>query len=207
MPETTKIQTCWGPGDALMATYHDTEWAVPCHDDQELFERLMLEGFQAGLSWSTILNKRENFRRAFDGWEPSVVAGYGEAKVAELLEDSGIIRNRLKIAGAVRNANAFLEIQGEHGSFDAYVWAFTGGAPLDRPAPTSWKDVPAKTPESDAMSRALQKQGFTFVGSTICYAFMQSIGMVNDHLAGCPARAAVPFEPSRSGEKARQASF
>ncbi len=207
MTEAAKIQTCWGPGDALMAAYHDTEWAVPCHDDQELFERLMLEGFQAGLSWSTILNKRENFRRAFDGWVPSVVAEYDEVKVASLLEDAGIVRNRLKVAGAVRNARAFLEIQGEHGSFDAYIWTFTGGGPLERPAPTSWKDVPAKTPESDAMSRALQKAGFTFVGSTICYAFMQSIGMVNDHLAGCPARKAVPFEPSHSSEKARQSSF
>jgi DNA-3-methyladenine glycosylase I len=190
-----------------MAAYHDTEWAVPCHDDQELFERLMLEGFQAGLSWSTILNKRENFRRAFDGWDPGVVAGYGDEKVASLLEDAGIVRNRLKVAGAIRNARAFLAIQVEHGSFDRYIWSFTGGAPLERPAPTSWKEVAAKTEESDTMSRALQKADFTFVGSTICYAFMQSIGMVNDHLAGCPARNSVPFEPSRTGEKARQATF
>lgn len=207
MADVEKFQTCWGPGDALMAAYHDTEWAVPCHDDHELFERLLLEGFQAGLSWSTILNKRENFRRAFDGWDPEVVAKYDEAKVAELLDDPGIVRNRLKVAGAIRNARAFLAIRDEHQSFDRYIWAFTGGASLDRPAPRSWKDVPAKTPESDEMSRTLQKAGFTFVGSTICYAFMQSIGMVNDHLASCPARNTVPFEPSRGGEKARQARF
>lgn len=207
MADVTRIETCWGPGDALMAAYHDTEWAVPCHDDQELFERLMLEGFQAGLSWSTILNKRENFRRAFDSWNPGVVAEYDDAKVASLLEDAGIVRNRLKVAGAIRNARAFMEIQGRHGSFDTYIWGFTGGGPLERPAPISWKEVPAKTPESDAMSGALQKAGFTFVGSTICYAFMQSIGMVNDHLAECPARNSVPFEPSRAGEKARQSSF
>ncbi|MGE3073450.1 MAG: DNA-3-methyladenine glycosylase I [Dehalococcoidia bacterium] len=207
MTEPARIQTCWGPGDALMAAYHDTEWAVPCHDDHELFERLMLEGFQAGLSWSTILNKRENFRRAFEGWDPATVAEFDDTKVESLLQDTGIVRNRLKVMGAIRNARAFLEIQDEHGSFSDYIWRFTGGRPLDRPAPTSWKDVPAKTGESDAMSRALQKAGFTFVGSTICYAFMQSVGMVNDHLAGCPARNAVPFEPSHSSEKARQASF
>ena len=207
MADVEKFETCWGPGDALMAAYHDTEWGVPCHDDHDLFERLLLEGFQAGLSWSTILNKRENFRRAFDGWDPEVVAAYDEAKVAELLEDPGIVRNRLKVAGAIRNARAFLAIRDEHESFDRYIWGFTGGVPLDRPAPTSWKDVPAKTTESDEMSRALQKAGFTFVGSTICYAFMQSIGMVNDHLVLCPARNTVPFEPSRGGEKARQATF
>ena len=204
MANGEKFETCWGPGDALMAAYHDTEWAVPCHDDQELFERLMLEGFQAGLSWSTILNKRENFRTAFDDWDPKVVARYDERKILALLEDPGIVRNRLKVAGAVRNARAFLQVQDDHGSFDRFAWSFVGGAPIDRPAPISWRDVPAKTPESDALSRALQKLGFTFVGSTICYAFMQSVGMVNDHLEGCPARNAVPFQGS---EKARQASF
>ena len=183
-----KFPTCWGPGDAVMAAYHDTEWAVPCYDDGELFERLMLEGFQAGLSWSTILNKRENFRRAFDGWDPTVVAAYGPKKLAALLEDPGIVRNRLKVAGAVKNAAAFLTVQGDHGSFSRFAWSFVGGAPLDAPAPLSFKEVPAKTPESDAMSKALQKRGFTFVGSTICYAFMQSVGMVNDHLADCPVR-------------------
>lgn len=205
MPPPEKFETCWGPGDALMAAYHGTEWAVPCHDDAELFERLMLEGFQAGLSWSTILNKRENFRRAFDGWDPVVVAGYGDQKVAELLEDSGIVRNRLKISGAVQNARAFLRVQEHHGTFDRFGWSFVGGAPLLRAAPSSWRDVPAKTPESDALSRALQRAGFTFVGSTICYAFMQSVGMVNDHLEACPARRAVTFEGGN--ERARQASF
>ena len=188
MPDAEKLPTCWGPGDALMAAYHDTEWGVPCHDERDLFERLMLEGFQAGLSWSTILNKRENFRRAFDGWDAAVVANYDDLKVVQLLEDPGIVRNRLKVAGAIRNARAFLEVQAEEGSFDRYIWAFAGGGPLSKPAPQTWKDVPAKTAESDAMSKALQRRGFTFVGSTICYAFMQSIGMVNDHLAGCAAR-------------------
>jgi len=188
MRESERFPTCWGPGDALMAAYHDSEWGVPCYDDGDLFERLMLEGFQAGLSWSTILNKRENFRRAFDGWDPRAVAGYGPEKLEALMEDPGIVRNRLKIAAAVKNANAFLEVQAEHGSFSEYAWGFVGGAPLVEPARVSFKDVPAKTAESDAMSKALQKRGFTFVGSTICYAFMQSVGMVNDHLADCPVR-------------------
>ena len=205
MPSEPKIQTCWGPGDALMAAYHDTEWAVPCHDDLDLFERLMLEGFQAGLSWSTILNKRENFRRAFDGWVPAAVAAYGPEKLEALLQDPGIVRNRLKVAGAVQNARAFLAVQEDHGSFDGFAWSFVGGAPLDRPAPQSWRDVPAKTDESDAMSKALQKRGFTFVGSTICYAFMQSVGMVNDHLAACPARNASVSDSAVGW--ARQTSF
>nr|AIT69700.1 DNA-3-methyladenine glycosylase [uncultured bacterium] len=204
-PAAEKLPTCWGPSDALMAAYHDTEWGVPCHDDEELFERLMLEGFQAGLSWSTILNKRENFRRAFDGWAPERVAAYGPDKVASLLDDPGIVRNRLKVAGAVKNAQAFLATSGQFGTFDAYIWSFVGGMPLVQPAPQTWKDVPAKTPQSDQMSKALQQRGFTFVGSTICYAFMQSVGMVNDHLADCPARNAIP-SPS-GAEQARQASF
>jgi len=206
MANGEKFPTCWGPGDALMAAYHDTEWGVPCHDDRDLFERLMLEGFQAGLSWSTILNKRENFRRAFDAWDPERIARYDDGKVTLLLEDAGIVRNRLKVAGAVTNARAFLEVQREHGTFDAYIWTFTGGGTLQRPAPTSFREVPGKTAESDAMSKALQKRGFTFVGSTICYAFMQSIGMVNDHLADCPARRAVDVGPP-GASKARQASF
>jgi DNA-3-methyladenine glycosylase I len=201
MPNDEKFPTCWGPGDALMAAYHDTEWGVPCHDDIDLFERLLLEGFQAGLSWSTILNKRENFRRAFDGWDPTVVARYDEAKIARLLEDPGIVRNRLKVAGAVRNARAFLELQAAHGTFDRYIWSFTGGDVLPGPARRSFRDVPAKTPESDAMSKALQKAGFTFVGSTICYAFMQSVGMVNDHLIDCPARTRQRQQPLFHGER------
>ena len=188
MQPAEKRQTCWGLADQLMADYHDTEWGVPCRSDPELFERLMLEGFQAGLSWSTILNKRENFRRAFDGWDAEIIAGYGEKDLERLMNDPGIVRNRLKVAGAVKNAKAFLEAQAEHGSFANYIWSFVNGATLARPAPQSWKDVPAKTDISDAMSRALQRRGFTFVGSTICYAFMQSVGMVNDHLADCPAR-------------------
>lgn len=171
-----------------MADYHDLEWAKPCHDDRDLFERLMLEGFQAGLSWSTILNKRENFRRAFDDWEAQRIGAYGPEDVARLLADAGIVRNRLKVNGAVQNARAFLRLQEEHGSFDAYIWGVAGGPRSARSAPESFADVPPRTAESDAMSKALKKAGMTFVGTTICYAFMQSVGMVNDHLAGCPAR-------------------
>ena len=183
-----RIATCWGLVDPLMAEYHDREWGVPTHDDRELFEILNLEGFQAGLSWSTILNKRENFRRAFDNWYAERIAAYGPDEIARLMANPGIVRNRLKVEAAVKNARAFLAVQEEFGTFDAYIWSFVGGAPLQRPAPQSWEEVPAKTAESDAMSKALKKRGFTFVGSTICYAFMQSVGMVNDHLADCPAR-------------------
>ncbi len=188
MTEPLGANTCWGELPALYAAYHDSEWGIPCHDDGELFERLMLEGFQAGLSWSTILNKRENFRRAFDNWDPLCVAAYGPADMARLLADPGIVRNRLKCEGATKNARAFLAARDEHGTFDRYIWSFVGGAPLVRPVPVTREDVPATTPESEAMSKALKKRGFTFVGSTICYAFMQSVGMVNDHLANCPAR-------------------
>lgn len=184
-----KVRVCWGMVGPLDAAYHDTEWGVPCHDDGELFERLMLEGFQAGLSWSTILAKRENFWRAFEGWDPERVARYGPEDIARLMDDAGIIRNRLKVEGAVKNARAFLDAQAEHGTFDRYIWSFTGGATLERPAPRSFGDIPATSPESDAMSKALKQRGFTFVGTTICYAFMQSIGMVNDHLADCPVRS------------------
>ena len=185
-----KFPTCWGMLDAAYARYHDEEWGVPCRDDGELFERLMLEGFQAGLSWSTILNKRANFHRAFDGWDAERIAAYGPDDVARLLGDAGIIRNRLKCEGAVKNARAYLAAKAEFGSFDSYIWSFVGGTTLVRPIPRAMSDVPATTPESDAMSKALRKRGFTFVGSTICYAFMQSVGMVNDHLADCPARRA-----------------
>ena len=182
-------RTCWGPVDALMTAYHDGEWGVPCHDDRGLFERLMLEGFQAGLSWATILRKRENFRQAFDGWDARTIAAYGEGQVARLMADAGIVRNRLTVEGAIKNARAFIAATEEHGTFDRYIWSFVDGAPLVRPAPVTLSEVPAATPESDAMSKALRKRGFTFVGSTICYAFMQSVGMVNDHLAECPTRA------------------
>ena len=198
-----KRQTCWGLADELMAQYHDLEWGVPCHNDRELFERLMLEGFQAGLSWSTILNKRENFRAAFDDWVPILVARYTDDDIERLLADPGIVRNRLKVVGAVRNARAFLQVQEEYESFDAYIWQFAPRVMPDAPIPASWKEIPARTEESDAMSKALQKRGFTFVGSTICYAFMQSVGMVNDHLAGCPARNAVAHRTLEG----RQASF
>ena len=181
----TLIRVCWGEVGPLDAEYHDTEWGRPCHDDGELFERLMLEGFQAGLSWSLILARREGFRGAFDGWDAARIAQYGEGDIARLMADPGIIRNRLKVNGAVKNARAFLVLQAEQGTFDRYIWTF---APAAQHAPRSSDDVPATTVESDAMSKALNKRGFTFVGSTICYAFMQSVGMVNDHLAGCPAR-------------------
>jgi DNA-3-methyladenine glycosylase I len=185
---SNKIATCWGLVGPLDAAYHDTEWGTPSHDDPHLFEMLILEGFQAGLSWSTILTKRENFRRAFDGWDAERIAAYGPEDIARLMADPGIVRNRLKVEAAVKNARAYLAVREEFGTFDAYIWSFVGGEPLDRPAPATWDEVPATTPESDTMSKALKKRGFTFVGSTICYAFMQSVGMVNDHLADCPAR-------------------
>jgi len=167
-----------------MIEYHDTEWGVPLHDDRGLFEFLILEGAQAGLSWETILRKRENYRRAFDGFDAAKIARYDKRKVRALMADAGIVRNRLKIAAAITNAQAFLVAQSEHGSFDRYIWQFVGG----KPKRNSWrqsKQVPARTPESDAMSKALKKRGFRFVGSTICYAFMQATGMVNDHAIDC----------------------
>ena len=174
----------WAGSDPMSIEYHDVEWGVPTHDDRMLFELLILEGAQAGLSWSTILRKRESYRLAFDGFDAEKIANYGDAKVASLLSDPGIVRNRLKVAAAVQNARAFLEVQREHGSFDAYVWSFAGG----RPKKNAWRrleDIPAKTPESEAMSRDLLKRGFKFVGPTICYAFMQATGMVNDHQVDC----------------------
>jgi DNA-3-methyladenine glycosylase I len=167
-----------------MQRYHDTEWGVPLHDDRRLFELLILEGAQAGLSWSTILRKREAYRRAFDDFDPAAVAAYGRAKVRSLLRDSGIVRNRLKIEAAVANAGAFLQVRREFGTFDEYVWGFIGGAPVTsrRRSPRA---VPARTAASDAMSAGLRARGFRFVGSTICYAFMQSAGMVNDHVVSC----------------------
>jgi DNA-3-methyladenine glycosylase I len=167
-----------------MVEYHDKEWGVPVHDDRKLFEFLILEGAQAGLSWQTVLNKRENYRRAFDDFDARKIALYGEKEVERLLGDAGIIRNRLKIAATIQNARNFLEIQKEFGSFDAYIWQFVGGKPLDDKI-KSMKEIPAKTRESDAMSRDLLKRGFKFVGSTICYAFMQAVGMVNDHQVDC----------------------
>jgi len=174
----------WAGSDPLYVAYHDLEWGVPVHDDRLLFEFLILEGMQAGLSWSIILKKRENFRRAFDGFDPHRVAAYGDEKVASLLADPGIVRNRLKVAAAIRNAQNFLEIQKEFGSFDVYIWQFTAGKPLVNTY-HSLREIPARTPESDAMSKDLIRRGFKFVGSTICYAFMQAIGMVNDHVVEC----------------------
>ncbi len=167
-----------------MIRYHDEEWGRPVHDDRRLFEFLILEGAQAGLSWETILKKREAYRKAFDRFDPKVVAKYGKGKVRELLRNAGIVRNRLKIEGAIRNANAFLAVRDEFGSFDAYIWQFVGGQPLVN-AWRSLRKLPATTPESDAMSKDLKRRGFTFVGSTICYAFMQAVGMVNDHVVHC----------------------
>jgi DNA-3-methyladenine glycosylase I len=178
------MQRCQWATSELSIAYHDQEWGVPLHDDRGLFEFLILEGAQAGLSWSTILQKRENYRKAFDRFDAAKVARYDASKVAALLANPGIVRNRLKIAAAVQNAQAFLRVQEEFGGFDPYIWQFVGG----RPKKNRWKtlrDVPARTAESDAMSKDLLGRGFKFVGSTICYAFMQATGMVNDHVRGC----------------------
>jgi DNA-3-methyladenine glycosylase I len=168
----------------LYIHYHDAEWGVPVHDDRLLFEFLILEGAQAGLSWETILKKRENYRRAFDNFDPAVVARYSEKKRMGLLADTGIVRNRLKIEAAIQNAKIFLAVQDEYGTFNEYIWGFVGNEPKQN-VWKALKEVPAKTPESDTMSKDLKRRGFKFVGSTICYAFMQAVGMVNDHLVGC----------------------
>ena len=179
-----KTRCAWATSDPLYIEYHDKEWGVPLHDDRALFELLILEGAQAGLSWSTILKKRPAYRRAFDRFDPRKIAGYDAARVAQLLANEGIVRNRLKVRSAIQNARAFLGVQKEFGSFDRYVWQFVGGRPIvnrrRRPG-----QVPPCTAESDALSMDLRKRGFTFVGSTICYAFMQATGMVNDHLLTC----------------------
>lgn len=174
----------WAGSDPLYQEYHDREWGVPVHDDRLLFEFLVLEGAQAGLSWITILRKREAYRKAFCGFDPATVAAFDDEKIAQLLTDAGIVRNRLKIRAAVTNARAFLQVRQEFGSFDAYIWGFVGGKPL-RNSWQSLQGIPASTAVSDAMSRDLKKRGFTFVGSTICYAFMQAVGMVNDHTVDC----------------------
>ena len=175
---------CPWAGNDLSIRYHDEEWGTPTHGDAKLFEFLILEGAQAGLSWDTILKKRENYRAAFDNFDTRKIARYDRRKIQSLMNNAGIIRNRLKIASTVQNAKAFLKTQEEFGSFDAYIWQFTGGSPIVN-ARRSAKQVPASTPESDAMSKDLKKRGFSFVGTTICYAFMQAMGMVNDHLTGC----------------------
>ncbi|MDB5082777.1 MAG: DNA-3-methyladenine glycosylase [Chloroflexi bacterium] len=174
----------WAGSNPLMIEYHDTEWGVPLHDDRGLFEFLILEGAQAGLSWQTILNKRESYRQAFDRFDPVKVADYGPDEVERLLGNAGIVRNRLKVESAILNARKFLEVQAECGTFDRFIWEFSGGQTLGNSIETQ-AQVPAFTAESDAMSRELRRRGFKFVGSTICYAFMQATGMVNDHLTGC----------------------
>lgn len=178
------IRCGWTGGRELDTIYHDSEWGVPLHDDRKHFEFIILDGFQAGLSWATILKKRENFREAFDNFVPEIISGYSQEKLDELMNNTGIIRNKLKVASSVTNARSFLKLQKEFQTFDNYIWQFTGGKTIVN----NWKtmrDIPARTPESDAMSKDLLKHGFKFVGSTICYAYMQAAGMVNDHLIDC----------------------
>ena len=184
----TDTRCPWCLGSPEYIRYHDREWGRPVHDDRILFEFPILEGAQAGLSWSTILAKRENYRKAFAGFDPVKVARFPATKVQKLLGDPGIVRNRLKVEGTVKNAKAFLAVQREFGSFDQYVWQFVGGKPK-RNRPQSMQNVPATSPESDALSKDLKKRGFTFVGSTIMYAFMQATGLVDDHIVGCPSKA------------------
>ncbi|HUT71862.1 MAG TPA: DNA-3-methyladenine glycosylase I [Desulfatiglandales bacterium] len=174
----------WARGDQLLIDYHDEEWGVPLHDDRPLFEFLVLEGIQAGLSWLTILRKRENYRKAFDRFDPTVVAQYDEERIDELMQDTGIVRNRLKIRAAIDNARTFLDVEDEFGSYNAYIWQFVGGGPIQN----EWRhleEIPSTSTESKAMSQDLKRRGFKFVGPTICYAFMQAVGMVNDHLVNC----------------------
>ena len=181
---TEKPRCSWCGSDPLYVAYHDTEWGMPVYDDQKLFEFLVLETFQAGLSWITVLRKRENFRRAFDNFDPVKIADYGSQKVASLLADEGIIRNRLKVSATISNAQAFLAIQQEHGSFSTFLWDFVGGKPIHN-AYHQLSEVPAHTTQSSAMSKALKQKGFKFVGTTVIYAFMQATGMVNDHVLDC----------------------
>jgi len=184
MAQKVKSRCPWCEGNALQTAYHDREWGVPLHDDRRLFEFLILEGAQAGLAWDTILKKRENYRRGFAGFNPAKVARFGARELRALMRDPGVVRNRLKLESAVSNAGAFLAVQREFGSFDRYIWRFVGGRPRQNRR-RAMKQVPASTPGSDAMSKDLKKRGFRFVGSTICYAFMQATGMVNDHLVNC----------------------
>jgi DNA-3-methyladenine glycosylase I len=185
MSETLMVKRCaWALSSQQYMDYHDKEWGVPVHDDRKLFEMLILEGVQAGLSWSLILKKRAGYFQAFDGFDAHKIARYDDRKVQELLANPEIVRNRLKIQAAIQNARAFLELQSHYGSFDAFLWPFVGGQPLQN-AWQALQDIPASTRESDAMSKELKRHGFTFVGTTICYAFMQAVGMVNDHLVEC----------------------
>jgi DNA-3-methyladenine glycosylase I len=189
-----KGSCAWGVTSELMLAYHDTEWGVPVHDDLKHFEFLVLDAFQAGLSWALVLNKRENFRRAFAGFDPARVARFTPARVAKLLRDPGIVRNRQKIEATMSNARAFLKVQKDHGSFDAYIWEFVNGATRQN----AWKtmrQIPARTRESDVMSKALKDLGFKFVGSTICYSYMQAAGMVNDHIVTCARHRTLQRSP------------
>ncbi|MFB3092276.1 MAG: DNA-3-methyladenine glycosylase I [Dehalococcoidia bacterium] len=185
MKDQEKTRCFGGPEDPLMMRYHDEEWGIPVHDDCLLFEFLALEGAQAGLSWQTILRKRENYRAAFDGFDPAKIAAYGETDRRRLLANAGIVRNRLKIDATINNAQRLLEVQKEYGSFDRYIWQFTGNQTIRRPGVLTMDNLPAKTAESEAMSKDLKRRGFRFVGPTICYAFMQAVGMVNDHITDC----------------------
>ncbi len=190
MTQDHLTRCAWCGEDPLYTAYHDEEWGVPVHDDRLLFEFLILEGAQAGLSWITVLRKRAHYRKVFDGFDPAAVAAYDETKAATLLADPGIVRNRLKVASATRNAKAFLAVQDEFGRFDDYLWRFVDGQPVRNTWP-SMAEVPASTPISDALSRDLKHRGFNFVGTTICYAFMQAVGMVNDHTVDCFRHVAV----------------
>jgi len=181
---TEKNRCSWAQGNQLEMDYHDTEWGVPVHDDKVLFEFLILEGAQAGLSWSTILNKRDGYRQALDDFEVQKISTYGEEKIAELLNNPGIVRNKLKVNSTIINARLFIEVQKEFGSFDTYIWQFVGSKQIVN-AWSSVSQVPVSTPESDAMSKDLKKRGFKFIGTTICYAYMQAMGMVNDHATDC----------------------
>jgi len=195
------VKRCeWALSDPALLAYHDTEWGVPEHDDRKLFEFLVLEGAQAGLSWLTVLKKRENFRKALDGFDPSRIARYDSRKVRALLANPGIIRNRAKIAATVENAKAFLTVQKELGSFDAYIWRFASPGPK-RSRWRSLKQIPARTEESDGMSEDLKSRGFRFVGSTICYAYMQAVGIVNDHLTYCFRNVQCATDSDRSGSR------
>jgi DNA-3-methyladenine glycosylase I len=199
---STSLTRCpWAQGEKYIA-YHDKEWGVPVHDDLILFEFLILEGAQAGLSWSTILNKRDSYRRAYDQFDPELVARYGKRQEARLLADAGIVRNRLKVQASITNAKAFLQVQQECGTFDRFIWQFVDGVPRQN-ARKSMKEVPAQTPESDAMSNELKRRGFRFVGTTICYALMQATGMVNDHLLDCFRHGAVKRLAKRSNAAGR----
>ena len=185
MGKTKELIRCpWCESTELLRIYHDTEWGIPVHDDRKHFEFIVLDSFQAGLSWSTILNKRENFRKAFDDFDPEKISRYTQKKIDKLLQDAGIIRNKLKVHATISNAKSFLQVKKEFGTFNKYIWQFTGNKTLQRKLRSS-KEIPASTKESDAMSEDLKKRGFKFVGSTICYAYMQAAGMVNDHLVTC----------------------